>query len=71
MALAIYPIVRRLTRRLEALQRNVERWGDGDLSVRMATGGQDEVGFLAERFLGYWLHIHNISTIEVPMIIIK
>jgi len=28
-------------------------------------------GFLAERFLGYWLHIHNISTIEVPMIIIK
>ena len=50
VALAIYPIVRRLTHRLEALQRNVERWGDGDLSVRMATGGQDEVGFLAERF---------------------
>ena len=50
VALAIYPIVRRLTRRLEALQRNVERWGDGDLSVRMSTGGQDEVGFLAERF---------------------
>jgi len=50
VALAIYPIVRRLTRQLEALQRNVERWGDGDLSVRMATGGRDEVGFLAERF---------------------
>ncbi len=50
VALAIYPIVRRLTRRLEALQSNVERWGDGDLSVRMATGGQDEVGFLAARF---------------------
>jgi signal transduction histidine kinase len=50
VALAIYPIVRRLTHRLEALQRNVERWGDGDLSVRMATGGRDEVGFLAERF---------------------
>ncbi len=50
VALAIYPIVRRLTHRLEALQRNVERWGDGDLSVRMATGGQDEVGFLATGF---------------------
>jgi signal transduction histidine kinase len=50
VALAIYPIVRRLTHRLEALQRNVERWGDGDLSVRMATGGRDEVGFLAARF---------------------
>ena len=50
VALAIYPIVRRLTHRLEALQRSVERWGDGDLSVRMPTGGQDEVGFLATRF---------------------
>ena len=50
VALAIYPIVRRLTRRLETLQRSVERWGDGDLSVRMPTGGQDEVGFLATRF---------------------
>lgn len=50
VALAIYPIVRRLTHRLEALQRNVERWGDGDLSVRMPVSGQDEVGFLATRF---------------------
>ena len=50
VALAIYPIVRRLTHRLEALQRNVERWGDGDLSVRMPVGGQDEVGFLATGF---------------------
>jgi signal transduction histidine kinase len=50
VALAIYPIVRRLTHRLEALQRNVERWGNGDLSVRMPTGGRDEVGFLASVF---------------------
>jgi signal transduction histidine kinase len=50
VALAIYPIVRRLTRRLETLQRSVERWGDGDLSVRMPVGGHDEVGFLATRF---------------------
>lgn len=50
VALAIYPIVRRLTHRLEALQRNVERWGNGDLRVRMPTGGRDEVGFLATVF---------------------
>ena len=50
VALAIYPIVRRLTRRLEALQAGVERWGNGDLSTRMPAGGDDEVGFLAQRF---------------------
>ena len=50
VALAIYPIVRRLTRRLEALQSGVERWGQGDLSARMPAGGGDEVGFLAQRF---------------------
>ncbi len=50
VALAIYPIVRRLTRRLEALQASVERWGNGDLSARMPAGGDDEVGFLAQRF---------------------
>jgi signal transduction histidine kinase len=50
VALGTYPIVRRLTRRLEALQNGVERWGDGDLSVRVAMEGDDEVGFLASRF---------------------
>jgi signal transduction histidine kinase len=50
VALATYPIVRRLTRRLETLQHGVEQWGDGDLSVRIAVEGDDEVGFLAARF---------------------
>ena len=50
VALATYPIVRRLTRRLEALQHSVQRWGDGDLSVRVSVVGKDEVGFLATRF---------------------
>lgn len=50
VALATYPIVRRLTRRLEALQRSVQQWGDGDLSVRVPVAGNDEVGFLATRF---------------------
>ena len=50
VALATYPIVRRMTRRLEALQHGVQRWGDGDLSVRVPFTGDDEVGFLAARF---------------------
>lgn len=50
VALATYPIVRRMTRRLEALQQGVQRWGDGDLSVRVPFTGDDEVGFLAVRF---------------------
>ncbi|WP_037248291.1 histidine kinase dimerization/phospho-acceptor domain-containing protein, partial [Rhodoferax saidenbachensis] len=50
VALATYPIVRRLTRRLEALQHSVQQWGDGNLSVRMPQEGDDEVGYLATRF---------------------
>ena len=50
VALGAYPIVRRLTKRLEALQRGVERWGQGDLSTRLPVTGRDEVAFLAERF---------------------
>jgi signal transduction histidine kinase len=50
VALATYPIVRRLTRRLESLQHSVQKWGDGDLSVRVPVAGDDEVGFLAARF---------------------
>ena len=50
VALGVYPIVRRLTKRLESLQRSVQRWGEGDLSVRVVEEGQDEVSDLARRF---------------------
>jgi two-component system, OmpR family, sensor kinase len=50
VAVGTYPIVRRLTKRLEAVQSGVERWGQGDLSTRLAEEGQDEVAFLAQRF---------------------
>ena len=50
VALGSYPIIRRLTLRLEALQRGVERWGQGDLSARVNAEGKDEVAFLGERF---------------------
>ncbi|MCG2595651.1 HAMP domain-containing histidine kinase [Ramlibacter sp. XY19] len=50
VAIGSYPIVRRLTVRLEDLRRGVERWGEGDLSVRVPERGNDEVAFLAQRF---------------------
>lgn len=50
VALGTYPVVRWLTLRLERLQRGVERWGQGDLSVRLPAQGHDEVAFLAQRF---------------------
>lgn len=50
VALGTYPVVRWLTKRLERLQQGVERWGDGDLSVRLPVQGKDEIAFLAQRF---------------------
>jgi len=50
VALGSYPIVRRLTQRVEQLRRGVERWGEGDLSARVEESGNDEVAFLARRF---------------------
>lgn len=49
-ALALYPVVRHLTKRLEGLQQGVQRWGAGDLSVRMPESGDDEVADLSRRF---------------------
>ena len=48
--IGVFPVARRLTQRLEGLQRGVQRWGEGDLSVRLPEGGQDEVADLSHRF---------------------
>jgi signal transduction histidine kinase len=50
VALGTYPLIRRLTKRLNTLQNGVEQWGQGDLSTRVKVSGNDEVAFLAERF---------------------
>ncbi|RYZ08081.1 MAG: HAMP domain-containing protein, partial [Comamonadaceae bacterium] len=50
VAFGLFPVVRRLTQRLEALQRSVQQWGEGDLSVRVPEDGQDEVADLSKRF---------------------
>ena len=48
--IGVFPVARRLTQRLEGLQSGVQRWGEGDLSVRLPEGGHDEVADLSRRF---------------------
>ena len=50
VGLAAFPLVRRLTRRLEELQRGVERIGAGDLGARVPVKGRDEIARLAASF---------------------
>lgn len=50
VAIGAYPIIRRLTQRLDDLRLGVERWGEGDLSARIQESGSDELAFLAQRF---------------------
>lgn len=50
VAIGAYPIVRRITRRLERLQTRVDQLGAGDLSVRVEVQGNDEVAQLARSF---------------------
>ncbi|MES2319922.1 MAG: HAMP domain-containing sensor histidine kinase [Pseudomonadota bacterium] len=50
VAIGAFPVVRRLTRRLERLQGSVEKWGTGELSTRVAVEGRDEVARLATSF---------------------
>ena len=54
LALAVgvgaYPVVRRLTSRLERLQAGVESLGAGEFSARVKVEGSDEVARLAESF---------------------
>ncbi len=50
VAAGAYPVVRRLTRRLEALKQGVEGFGAGDLKRRVDGGGSDEVASVARSF---------------------
>lgn len=50
VGLGAYPLVRRLTRRLERLQRGVEKIGSGALGTRIEIAGRDEIAQLANSF---------------------
>ena len=50
VAIGAYPIVRRITRRLERLQLRVDDLGAGDLQARVDVEGNDEIAGLARSF---------------------
>jgi signal transduction histidine kinase len=50
IAAGAWPVVRRLTRRLEALKQGVEAFGGGALHHRVAEDGRDEVAALGASF---------------------
>ena len=50
VAAGAWPVVRHLTRRLEALKQGVDAFGAGDLQRRVAEEGSDEIGTLAASF---------------------
>ena len=50
IAAGAFPVVRRLTRRLEALKAGVQTFGDGQLSHRVDDSGNDEVAAVARSF---------------------
>jgi signal transduction histidine kinase len=50
VALGAWPVVRRLTRRLEALKQGVEAFGAGALHQRVAEDGRDEVAAVGASF---------------------
>jgi signal transduction histidine kinase len=50
VAAGAYPVVRRLTRRLEILKLGVDQFGSGDLGHRVAVSGRDEVAAVASSF---------------------
>jgi signal transduction histidine kinase len=50
VTIGAYPVVRRITRRLERLQQRVDALGRGELSARVEVEGRDEVAALARSF---------------------
>ena len=50
VGLAAYPVVSRITARLEALRRSVEAWGAGDHRGRALVDGRDEIAAVAASF---------------------
>ena len=63
VAAGAFPVVRRLTRRLEALKRGVEQFGSGELSHRVAVAGGDEVAAVAASF--------NVAAARVEALVVS
>jgi two-component system, OmpR family, sensor kinase len=68
VAVGAYPVVRRLTRRLERLQHSVEAWGAGQLATRVAVEGDDEVALLASSFNDAAAHIEALVAAQKSLL---
>jgi signal transduction histidine kinase len=64
VAVAAWPISRRITRRLERLKEGVEALGSGDLGTRVPVEGRDEVAALAGSFNGAAERIERLVAAE-------
>ncbi len=60
VGMAAYPITRRITKRLEVLEKGVNSIGAGDLSARVNVQGNDEVAQLATSFNSAAQKIENL-----------
>lgn len=68
IALGAYPVVRRLTRRLERLQRRVDALRAGDFTARVEVEGHDEVARLAQSFNLAVQHIERLVNAQRSML---
>ena len=68
VGLGAYPVVRRLTRRLERLQQGVEALGSGQWSTRVAVNGKDEVAQLAKSFNASAAHIEQLINAQKTLL---
>ncbi|MEO6215895.1 MAG: HAMP domain-containing sensor histidine kinase [Sphingomonas sp.] len=50
VGIGAFPVISRITRRLEALRGSVEAWGGGDLTQRAVVDGGDEIAAVAASF---------------------
>lgn len=66
--IAAWPVVRRLTRNLETLEKGVAAFGAGDLSRRVSVKGKDEVARLAGTFNQTAERIEQLITTNKTML---
>jgi two-component system OmpR family sensor kinase len=68
VAIGAYPVVRRLTRRLEQLEHSVQAWGEGQFAIRVAVEGDDEVARLAASFNGAAARIESLLAAQKSLL---
>jgi len=68
VALTVFPVAGRLTRRLESLRSGVERWGAGALSLRVDEAGDDEVAVVARAFNAAAGRIEDLLTSQKALL---